>query len=103
MQMYKRHDPSIVEEIEFMENLFNSLCSALMLPANRDRFLKGEGIQLMNLMLRLAFVFSARLILLKSGPVHYTVTIIQDEMLFCQTIKKTRKKVQKKYYSFNSI
>jgi len=55
--MYKRHDPSTVEEIEFMENLFNSLCSALMLPANRDRFLRGEGIQLMNLMLRLTFVF----------------------------------------------
>ena len=53
LQMYKRHDASSVEEIEFMENLFNSLCSALMLPANRDRFLKGEGIQLMNLMLRL--------------------------------------------------
>lgn len=58
--MYKRHDPSAVEEIEFMENLFNSLCSALMLPVNRDRFLKGEGIQLMNLMLRLTFVFSAK-------------------------------------------
>jgi len=57
-QMYKRHDPSSVEEIEFMENLFNSLCSALMLPANRDRFLKGEGIQLMNLMLRFVIDFS---------------------------------------------
>jgi len=52
LQMYKRHDPSSVEEIEFMENLFNSLCTALMLPANRERFLRGEGIQLMNLMLR---------------------------------------------------
>jgi len=52
--MYKRHDATSVEEVEFMENLFNSLCSALMLPANRDRFLKGEGIQLMNLMLRSA-------------------------------------------------
>jgi len=57
LQMYKRHDASSVEEIEFMENLFNSLCSALMLPANRDQFLKGEGIQLMNLMLRFT-VFS---------------------------------------------
>ena len=51
--MYKRHDPTSSEEIEFMENLFNGLSSSLMLPANRDRFLKGEGIQLMNLMLRL--------------------------------------------------
>uniref|UniRef100_A0A8C6V6X3 Beta-catenin-like protein 1 n=1 Tax=Naja naja TaxID=35670 RepID=A0A8C6V6X3_NAJNA len=40
------------EEEEMMENLFDSLCSSLMLSSNRDRFLKGEGLQLMNLMLR---------------------------------------------------
>uniref|UniRef100_A0A182Q491 Beta-catenin-like protein 1 N-terminal domain-containing protein n=1 Tax=Anopheles farauti TaxID=69004 RepID=A0A182Q491_9DIPT len=49
---YKRHDPSSAEEQEFMENLFNSLCSALMAKENREKFLKGEGLQLMNLMLR---------------------------------------------------
>lgn len=51
-QFYKRHDPNTAEEQEMMENLFNCLCSALMIVANRDRFLKGEGLQLMNLMLR---------------------------------------------------
>lgn len=35
-----------------MENLFNVLCSSLMATVNRDRFLRGEGPQLMNLMLR---------------------------------------------------
>ena len=35
-----------------MENLFNCLCSLLLHVPNRDRFLKGEGLQLMNLMLR---------------------------------------------------
>lgn len=35
-----------------MENLFNVLCSSLMATINRDRFLRGEGLQLMNLMLR---------------------------------------------------
>ncbi|ESO82870.1 hypothetical protein LOTGIDRAFT_108932 [Lottia gigantea] len=49
---YKRHDPSSKEEIEYMENLFDSMCSCLMVPQNRNRFLKGEGLQLMNLMLR---------------------------------------------------
>merc|ERR1711894_97943 len=49
---YKRHDPSSLEEIETMENLFDCLCSALMFAANREKFLKGEGLQLMNLMLR---------------------------------------------------
>jgi beta-catenin-like protein 1 len=35
-----------------MENLFNCLCSALLAKQNREKFLKGEGLQLMNLMLR---------------------------------------------------
>uniref|UniRef100_A0A3Q2YLN5 Beta-catenin-like protein 1 n=1 Tax=Hippocampus comes TaxID=109280 RepID=A0A3Q2YLN5_HIPCM len=52
VRVFKRHNPSTVEEQEMMENLFDALCSCLMLPANRDRFLKGEGLQLMNLMLR---------------------------------------------------
>ncbi|ESN93775.1 hypothetical protein HELRODRAFT_186075 [Helobdella robusta] len=52
LSIFKKHDPSTPEEIEYMENLFNSLCSSLMLPTNRTRFLKGEGLQLMNLLLR---------------------------------------------------
>ena len=43
-----------------MENLFDCLCSLMLEVSNRERFLKGEGLQLMNLMLRylgiLAFV-----------------------------------------------
>ncbi|KAM6339644.1 beta-catenin-like protein 1 isoform 3-T3 [Alca torda] len=52
LSVFKRHNPSTAEEQEMMENLFDSLCSCLMLSSNRDRFLKGEGLQLMNLMLR---------------------------------------------------
>lgn len=52
LAIYKRHDPTTSEEQEFMENLFNCMCSAMMTKENRDRFLKGEGLQLMNLMLR---------------------------------------------------
>uniref|UniRef100_A0A667YU99 Beta-catenin-like protein 1 n=1 Tax=Myripristis murdjan TaxID=586833 RepID=A0A667YU99_9TELE len=52
LSVFKRHNPATAEEQEMMENLFDSLCSCLMLPANRDRFLRGEGLQLMNLMLR---------------------------------------------------
>ncbi|KAG7304519.1 Beta-catenin-like protein 1 [Plutella xylostella] len=52
LAFYKRHDPASAEEQEAMENMFDSLCCALMEPANRDRFLRGEGLQLMNLMLR---------------------------------------------------
>ena len=49
---YKRRDPSSIDEIEMMENLFDCLCSALMYTPNRDRFLRGEGLQLMILMLK---------------------------------------------------
>ncbi|KAK9954691.1 hypothetical protein ABG768_016740 [Culter alburnus] len=52
LSVFKRHNPATPEEQEMMENLFDALCSCLMLPANRDRFLRGEGLQLMNLMLR---------------------------------------------------
>ncbi|XP_012676277.1 beta-catenin-like protein 1 [Clupea harengus] len=52
LSVFKRHNPSTPEEQEMMENLFDGLCSCLMLGANRERFLKGEGLQLMNLMLR---------------------------------------------------
>lgn len=49
---YKRRDPGGVDEIEMMENLFDCLCSCLMLTPNRELFLKGEGLQLMILMLK---------------------------------------------------
>ena len=49
---YKKRDPGSSNEIEMMENLFDSLCSALMFTPNRERFLKGEGLQLMILMLK---------------------------------------------------
>ncbi|XP_028848991.1 beta-catenin-like protein 1 [Denticeps clupeoides] len=52
LSVFKRHNPATPEEQEMMENLFDALCSCLMLGANRDRFLRGEGLQLMNLMLR---------------------------------------------------
>ncbi|KAJ8734850.1 hypothetical protein PYW08_014100 [Mythimna loreyi] len=52
LAFYKRNDPAGAEEQEAMENMFDSLCCALMEPSNRDRFLRGEGLQLMNLMLR---------------------------------------------------
>ncbi|XP_026468111.1 beta-catenin-like protein 1 isoform X2 [Ctenocephalides felis] len=52
LAVYKKHDPASAEEQELMENLFNCLCSSLMQTSNRDKFLKGEGLQLMNLMLR---------------------------------------------------
>ena len=39
-------------QVELMENLFDCLCSLMLEVSNRERFLRGEGLQLMNLMLR---------------------------------------------------
>lgn len=52
LAVYKRQDPKSTEEQEMMENFFDCLCTCLMHMPNRDKFLKGEGLQLMNLMLR---------------------------------------------------
>lgn len=52
LAVYKGHNPNNQEEIEYMENLFNCLCSALLFGPNKELFLKGEGLQLMILMLR---------------------------------------------------
>lgn len=55
-KVYHKRDPSTADETEMLENLFDCLCSSLMqCPANCERFLRGEGLQLMILMLRLVF------------------------------------------------
>nr|CAG4647787.1 EOG090X03ST [Moina brachiata] len=52
LAVFKRVDPKTGEEQEMMENLFDCVCSSLIHVPNRDKFLRGEGLQLMNLMLR---------------------------------------------------
>jgi len=52
LALYKGHNPNNQEELEYMENMFNCLCSCLLLSDNKELFLKGEGLQLMILMLR---------------------------------------------------
>ena len=49
---FRRHSPTDPEETEFMENTFDALCSALLLDANKPRFLESEGVELMVLILR---------------------------------------------------
>ncbi|EDV29036.1 Beta-catenin-like protein 1 [Trichoplax sp. H2] len=53
LSVYHKRDPTTADEIEMLENLFDCLCSSLMqCPGNCERFLRGEGLQLMILMLR---------------------------------------------------
>lgn len=52
-QYYKKHDPVSEDEEEFMANVFNCICSAVQsCDMNRELFYKGEGLELMNLILK---------------------------------------------------
>ncbi|KAF9514143.1 hypothetical protein BS47DRAFT_1343472 [Hydnum rufescens UP504] len=52
LSQYRRRDPGDADEIEFMENIFDSLCSALSEPKNKRLFLDGEGVELMVIMMK---------------------------------------------------
>lgn len=55
-QQFRRKDPADGEEAEFMENLFDALCSALAEPENKKLFLDSEGVDLMVLMMKYVLV-----------------------------------------------
>jgi hypothetical protein len=40
---YKNRNPGSIDEEEYLENLFNSLCACLMSVETRDLFNKAEG------------------------------------------------------------
>ena len=49
MQNFRRRDPIDTDEAEFMENIFDTLCSALAEAEIKNLFLKSEGVDLMVL------------------------------------------------------
>ncbi|CAO3698956.1 hypothetical protein G6F70_007269 [Rhizopus microsporus] len=52
LSTYRKKDASSEDESEMVENFFNSLCSLLNEPENKNRFLDSEGIELMVIMLK---------------------------------------------------
>lgn len=50
--MYKSRDPRSSDEEEMVENLFDCLCSLLMLMENKERFVKAEGVELMIIIMK---------------------------------------------------
>ena len=55
LNAYKRRDPAGGDdEVEFMENLFDALCSALMEKENKVEFKAAEGFELMIMMIKYA-------------------------------------------------
>lgn len=51
-QRYRRRDPKDSEETEYMENLFDALCSALSEPSVKRLFLDAEGVELMIILMK---------------------------------------------------
>ncbi|KAI0068752.1 DUF1716-domain-containing protein [Artomyces pyxidatus] len=49
---FRRRDPVDPDETEFMENVYDSLCSALSEPDIKELFLKSEGVDLMVLTMK---------------------------------------------------
>ncbi|KAH9813372.1 Catenin-beta-like protein [Melampsora americana] len=52
LSMYRKRDPKDADEVEFMENVFDTLCSVLLEPENKVKFLEGEGVELMVIMMK---------------------------------------------------
>ncbi|KZW04240.1 DUF1716-domain-containing protein [Exidia glandulosa HHB12029] len=52
LSQYRKRDPADADETEFMENLFDVLCSALAEMEIKKLFLKSEGVDLMVLMMK---------------------------------------------------
>ncbi|KAJ4478161.1 Catenin-beta-like protein [Lentinula aciculospora] len=52
VSQYRRRDPADADELEFMENAFDSLCSALSEPTNKALFVEAEGPDLMVLLMK---------------------------------------------------
>ncbi|RPD67172.1 DUF1716-domain-containing protein [Lentinus tigrinus ALCF2SS1-7] len=52
LSRYRKKDPVNADETEFMENVFDVLCSALAEPEVKKQFLDSEGVDLMILMMK---------------------------------------------------
>ncbi|KAI0771620.1 Catenin-beta-like protein [Trametes elegans] len=52
LSRYRKRDPVDADETEFMENVFDILCSALGEPEIKQQFLDSEGVDLMVLMMK---------------------------------------------------
>ncbi|KAG9097018.1 hypothetical protein FRC06_008033 [Ceratobasidium sp. 370] len=52
LSVFRRRDPSGADETEFMENVFDALCSSLAEPEVKELFQQAEGVDLMVLIMK---------------------------------------------------
>ncbi len=53
---YKKKDPETLQEEEFVQNLFNSLCISLQTPSSQLHFQQLQGMELMLLMVKYVII-----------------------------------------------
>jgi len=90
LSQYRKRDPVDPDETEFMENVFDSLCSALAEPEIKKLFLDSEGADLMVLMMKEKMQAKSRSIKVldyaMSGPAGTTTCEVFVEALGLKTL-----------------
>ncbi|KAB5595329.1 Beta-catenin-like protein 1 [Ceratobasidium theobromae] len=103
LSIFRRRDPSGPDETEFMENIFDALCSSLAEPEVRESFQQAEGVDLMVLIMKENRASKSRAIKVLdyalSGPLGATncVTFVEAmglKSLFSAFMGKNSKKVK---------
>ena len=98
------------DEIEMMENIFDALCSVVSEPEGKTRFLQGEGLELMILMMktkkmariRAVKVIDHALLTPQGQPLaHRFIEAMGLKTLFAAFMKKGIKAYKKEYKSFS--
>ncbi|CAG8626352.1 1073_t:CDS:10, partial [Ambispora gerdemannii] len=110
LNAYKRKDPKDEDETEMMENFFDALCSAVTEPELKQKFLEGEGVELMLIMMKEKKMSRMRSIKVldhamwtAQGTVNCIkfVEIFGLKTLFAAFMRKGLKKFKKIYKSFS--
>ncbi|CAG8520790.1 11599_t:CDS:10 [Diversispora eburnea] len=110
LNAYKRKDPKEVDEIEMMENFFDALCSGLNEPEIKRRFLEGEGVELMLIMMKEKMMSRMRAIKVLdyalstpegTSNCERFVDIFGLKTLFSTFMRKGLKKLKKTYKAFS--
>lgn len=52
VSVFRKRNPIDADENEFLENLFDVICSCLLLSDAKEVFLREEGMELMKLMMK---------------------------------------------------
>ncbi|CAG8598044.1 17039_t:CDS:10 [Acaulospora morrowiae] len=110
LNAYKRRNPKDADETEMMENLFDALCLALTEPEIKKKFLEGEGVELMLIMMKEKMMSRMRSIKVLDHALSTPdgtsccerfVEIFGLKTLFSAFMRKGLKKLKKTYKNFS--